>query len=247
MEGDDIQNWQETLNRQMDTWNVNYQLPTDGKYGIPERDLTASVAYGLGLESAAEAMADGVTPELRIKLRNKNLSKSELERYDDRADWRAAFKDRYDHQDISPPLATIISSSWGYHPGVHDGVDLICKADAPLLAICRAKVIRVSSYGWWGNNPQPTPDHPVSDGDGIIILRSLTDDGPFRKGLNFGYGHAEGARVDVGDVVEAGRVIGRAGFARAWHVHFMVNNNDDTRGVGDRDPMPYVNYARSHG
>ena len=49
-----------------------------------------------------------------------------------------------------------------------------------------------------------------------------------------------------GQVVEAGEVIAHAGFANAWHVHFMVNGRSDAKGVGDRDPMPYVEYAIAH-
>jgi murein DD-endopeptidase MepM/ murein hydrolase activator NlpD len=55
--------------------------------------------------------------------------------------------------------------------------------------------------------------------------------------------------VNRGDRVAAGAVIGKSGFANAWHVHFMVNGgirrSDGTAsGVGDRDPMPYVRLAR---
>lgn len=243
MHGDDVKDWQATLNGQMRTWNVDYRLDLDGDYGTLTNDLTASVCHGLGLASASKAMEDGVTPALRIKIRNKDLTTKERKRYEERASWREAFRQRHAHKDIAAPLTKILSSEWGWHPAVHDGVDLICKAAAPLLAICRARVVRADAGGWWGNNPQPSNGHPVSDGDGIMVLRSLTKIGPFKKGLNFCYGHAEGARANVGDVVEAGDVIGHAGFARAWHVHFMVNARKDVRGVGDRDPMPYVKYA----
>jgi hypothetical protein len=41
-------------------------------------------------------------------------------------------------------------------------------------------------------------------------------------------------------------VTGHAGFANAWHLHFMVNARNDQRGVGDRAPMPYVKHAVAH-
>lgn len=133
-------------------------------------------------------------------------------------------------------------------PNGHDGIDLICAEDAPIYAMCKSKVVRVSAGGWWGNNPQPSPGHPVSDGDGIIIIESLVDAGPIRRGLHLGYGHAEHATVKVGDVVDAGQVIGKAGYARAPHVHFMVNDDPPVnglyRGVGDRDPRPILDYAK---
>lgn len=246
MHGDDVKSWQETLNRQMRTWKVSYQLDPDGDYGTLTRDLTASVCHGLGLSSAAAAMKGGVTPALRKKLRNKELTAAESDRYHDRAEWRIDFRERHRGKDVAPPLVKIISSDWGWHRGVHDGVDLICPEKAPIFAICKAKVIRVAKGGWWGSNPQPSPGHPVSDGDGIIILRSLVNVGPFKKGMNFCYGHAEGAMVQEGKPVEAGQQIGHAGFARAAHVHFMCNANDNDRGVGDRDPMPFVRYAIKH-
>lgn len=146
---------------------------------------------------------------------------------------------------VHTPVERILSSSWGWHPPVHDGVDLICPPDEPLLAICDAEVIRADAGGWWGKG---APSDPAvrARGDGIIVLRCLVDDGPFRKGLRFCYGHAEGARVKVGQRVKAGEVIGRAGFANASHTHFMVHGRDDARGIGDRDPMPYVEYALRH-
>src|SRR4051794_7454600 len=48
-------------------------------------------------------------------------------------------------------------------PNGHDGIDLICAPNAPLFAMCKSKVVRVSASGWWGNNPQPSPGHPVGD------------------------------------------------------------------------------------
>ena len=244
MRGDDVKAWQRDLNRQMRTWSVDYQIPVDGDYDQATRALTASVCHGLGLSSASEAMEHGVTPELRIKLRNKRLTEDEQARYDDRAPWRTAFRRRHESTDVSAPITVILNDSWGYHPGVHDGVDLICNPNAALLAICDATVVRADSSGWWGLGAKASAGHPVSDGDGIIVLRSTTNSGPFKDGLNLCYGHAEHPTVRVGETVKAGQVIGRAGFANAWHAHFMVNGRSDTKGVGDRDPRPYLDYAR---
>src|SRR5688572_10032722 len=126
MEGNDVREWQAFLNNQMKHWDVNYRVPEDGDYGIATRDLTASVVHGLGLSNASEAMADGVTPQLRIKLRNKKLSPVELARYHGpRALWRKAFRKRHEGGGkVHTPLARILADSWGYHPPVHDGVDL---------------------------------------------------------------------------------------------------------------------------
>lgn len=155
--------------------------------------------------------------------------------------------------DVAAPLKKIITSAHGFGQG-HDGVDLICDENAPIFALCDAKVIDVRSAGWWGLGAQASHGHPISDGDGIIQLECLVDTGPFKKGLRFGYGHAEHATVHPGQLVQAGQRIGTAGFANAWHVHFMTNgggakfnSGDRPRGVGDRDPMPFVTYAIKQG
>jgi murein DD-endopeptidase MepM/ murein hydrolase activator NlpD len=125
-------------------------------------------------------------------------------------------------------------------PNGHDGIDLLTPEDEPLLAMVKSRVVRVSPANWWGNNPRPSPGHPISDGDGIIVLESLVDVGPIKRGLHICYGHGEHATVKVGEIVEAGRVIGKAGWAVVPHVHFMLNDdapvNGLYRGVGDRDP-----------
>jgi murein DD-endopeptidase MepM/ murein hydrolase activator NlpD len=192
-------------------------------------------------------MSNGVTPDLQIKVRDKKLSPTERVRRVQRRLWRQRLRDKFAGGGVASPLAKILSSSWGWHPGAHDGVDLICLAEAPIFALCEAKVIDVRPSGWWGLGAQASHGHPIGDGDGIIQLECLTDVGPFRKGLHFGYGHAEHATVSVGQVVKAGQRIGTAGFANAWHVHFMVNNGDTMKGKGDHDPLPYVEYARKHG
>lgn len=147
---------------------------------------------------------------------------------------------------VSAPVDPILGDTWGYHPGVHDGVDLITDGDDELVAICDGVVLRASTSGWWGKGAQPSNGHPVSDGDGVIVLRSTTTSGPFKPGLNFVYGHAEHPGVKAGQRVKAGQTLGHAGFANAWHIHFCVNARADDRGVGDRDPMPYVDYTRRH-
>lgn len=245
MRGDDIKSWQQILNKQFDNWGVNFHVQVDGDYGVETRDASATVLHGLGIKVIE--MKDGITPELRIKVRDKKLSPTERARRVSRRVWRQRLRAKYAARGVAAPIAKILSSSWGFHRGVHDGVDLICMEDAPIFALCDAEVIDVRASGWWGLGAAASPGHPISDGDGIIQLKCLTDVGPFRKGMHFGYGHAERAIVKVGQKVKAGQRIGNAGFARAAHVHFMANSGGTTRGVGDRDPMPYVSYAIKHG
>lgn len=244
MQGDDVKAWQQILNKQFDNWGVNFHVKVDGDYAVPTRDATATVLHGLGIKRVE--MAEGVTPELRIKVRDKKLSPAERVRRVMRRLWRRRLRDKHVAGGVAPPLAKIISSSWGWQGSGHDGVDLTCPKDSPIFALCDAKVIDVRASGWWKAAPSASPGHPISDGDGIIQIECLVDVGPFRKGMHFGYGHSEHAVVKVGDRVKAGQRIGTAGFARGWHVHFMVNSGNTTKGVGDRDPMPYVNYAIKH-
>lgn len=244
MKGKDVQLWQRELNAQFKRIDIGYRVAVDSDYGLTTRDATATLLHALGI--AEKAMANGVTPELRVKVRHRRLSGTERARMAARVGWRRKLRAKWASKSVASPLAKIISSSWGWHPGVHDGVDLICREDAPIYALCDAVVIDARASGWWGKGAKPSAGHPVSDGDGIIQLRCTTDAGPFRRGLHFGYGHAEHATVKVGQQVKAGQQIGRAGFANAAHVHFMANGGGTSKGVGDRDPMPYIRYAIEH-
>lgn len=254
MTGDDVRGWQRTLLDQMDQWGwkgVHKRLKLDGDYGVTTRTFSSLVLKGLGI--AQEEMARGITPELRIKVRNRNLSVAERRRAAWRTTWRVAMRRKFAPKKVRSPIrpVNIDQDSWGWHPGIHDGIDLICDSGTPLYAIVKSKVVRADADGWWALGAKPSPGHPVSDGDGIIVLESLVNSGPIKKGMHLCYGHAEHARVKEGDTVDAGDHIGSAGFANAGHVHFMVNDdrpvNGLYRGVGDRDPEPIYRYARKRG
>jgi len=241
MRGVDVRLWQITLRKQFHTWQVDYPLAADGHYGPVTRSATRDALKGLGI--AQDAMRDGITPQLRRKVRNKHLTPTEKARYAARAAWRRQLRKKFTGKGVAAPITKILTSANGWAGKGHDGVDLICNPNVPIMAICDAEVIDVRGGGWWGKSPSGD----VTKGDGIIQLKCLTDVGPFKKGMHFGYGHAEHATVKKGDRVKAGEVIGKAGLAVAWHIHFMVNAGGTTRGVGDRDPMPFVNYAMKHG
>jgi murein DD-endopeptidase MepM/ murein hydrolase activator NlpD len=157
-------------------------------------------------------------------------------------DYRARLRRSWDRADVHPPVAKILADTWGYHPPVHDGVDVICPPNAVLFAMCKAKVIDVRSGGWWGK----APSGDVTKGDGIIQLEVLENIGPFKKGHHIGYGHAEKATVKVGQTVNAGDVIGHAGLAVAWHVHLMYNDGSTKKGIGNIDPRPILDYSVGH-
>ncbi len=252
MRGDDVRAWRKTLRDKFAFWGVDYPLEMGQVYDIATRAATATILHGMGIAQAE--MEHGVTPELRTKIRNARLTPAERERYAQRAGWRDALVHKFEAGGVAAPVNKIITHANGWSgPNGHDGVDLICPEDAPLYAMCRCKVVRVSASGWWGSNPTASPGHPISDGDGIVSIQALVSVGPIKKGWIFGYGHAEHAKVKVGQIVVAGQVIALAGFARAPHPHLMLNSGaarfwrgDFARGVGSMDPWPIVAYCIAH-
>lgn len=246
MKGDDVKAWQQTIKTVFKReFNMNCPIKADGIYGPSSRSYSEELCKSMGLSNTA--MANGVTPELRSKLRNDTCSAAEKKvrsskaRKDFREKLRRQFKQERKPK-VSQPVRKIIQDSWDYRPG-HDGIDVICAEDAVLFAMVKSKVIDVRSGGWWGNNPQGD----VSKGDGIIQLEVLESVGPFKKGQHIGYGHAEKARVRVGEVVKAGEPIGRAGLANVPHIHLMLNDGSTTRGVGNLNPRACLEYTKKHG
>lgn len=241
MRGTDVKEWQEELLRIGKTWGIQFPLKANGVYGMATRSFSKMILFGRGYPYSV--LAQGITPKLRSETRHPELRpKAVKERANtsSRREFRDNLRMKFDgDEDVAAPISKILTMSWGWHPPTHDGIDLICGPNAPLYAICDGRVIDVRAGGWWGNNP--TGD--VWKGDGIIQLECLTDEGPFKKGMHIGYGHAEHANVKVGQKVEAGTRIGLAGLANAWHTHLMGNWGKTMRGIGEFDPRPLVEYA----
>jgi hypothetical protein len=93
MRGDDVRLLQVTINRQYRTWGVAAKIAEDGVYGQQTRAHLRTVLYGLGIEQ--RRLDNGVTPELRVKLRRKRLTRAERRRYEARAPWRRRLVKRY--------------------------------------------------------------------------------------------------------------------------------------------------------
>lgn len=246
MEGSDIREWQRWIKDTFNRWNINYPVEVDGVYGVGTRSATASMLYCLGIYHV-KAMENGVSPKLRSKARHRKLNANERARFIARAGHRRKLRKRFKMGGtghLAPPLNRILQHSWGWAPG-HDGVDLICDPRAIGYAICDGIVRRADNGGWWGKGaPSPAV---AAKGDGIVIIQSTVNvgrfgRGRFRKGMCFGYGHAENVEVSVGERVKAGQRICEAGMANAWHFHFMVNGGSyaNTQGRGDRDPWPFI-------
>lgn len=244
MEGEDITRWEQDFNSQMAKWDIDYRVKVDGVYGLAMRAATATWLYALGIEQSE--MAEGVTPEIRSKVRNyqKRLSAVERKRFAQRVVWRRRLRQKWAKGvKVARPVNKIITSAWGYHKGVHDGIDVQTPPAATVYAMVKSRVIDVRSGGWWGKSPSGD----TSKGDGIVQIEVLETVGPFTKGMHLGYGHCEHACVRVGQVVEAGEPLARIGLAVTHHTHLMVNDGGTMKGIGTRDPRPLLDYAMKHG
>lgn len=251
MKGNDIKSWQHDVRDCFKRMGIDCPIKADGIYGVSTRAYTASLIHANGM-SAAKQMQDGVTPDLRVKLRHVPGSLTSVQRTTRnsiaRRDYRSRLRKQFAQSKgggVHAPTTVILQDDWGYHPGVHDGLDVITPPNPVIFAMIRSKVIDVRPSGWWGLGAPSNPKLK-SKGDGIIQLKVLESVGPFREGMHIGYGHAEHARVKEGEVVHAGQAIGHAGFANAWHIHLMVNDGSTTKGIGNRDPRPLLDYARKH-
>lgn len=251
MKGKDIMAWQEEMKH--DLFHrlkiENVPIFVDSVYGHGTRSFTADLCTAYGIDAAKE-LAKGVTPTLRKRIRNRDFTEAEKKRYSGSKHkrFRAELRDRWaPAPKVASPLRRIITDSWGWHPGVHDGIDLICDPDAVVYAMCDAEVVDVRASGWWGLGA-PSDPKIAAKGDGIIQIKVLENVGPFKAGMHLCYGHAEKAIVKVGQRVKPGQMLGHAGFANAWHVHFMVNDGRfGLQGRGSQDPRPLVDYAVKHG
>lgn len=252
MKGDDIKSWEKELKELFRGIGIDAPIVANGVYADIDRSYTKSFAHAVGLD-ANKLLEHGVTPNVRSDLRhwkvrqtvNQGLLMAE------RVDWRRRLRDRYgkirDHGqgEVSLFLKKLLADSWGYHPGVHDGIDLISLPDVPIYAPVDCKVIDVRSGGWWGLGA-PSDPQLRAKGDGIVQLEILETLGPFKKGDHIGLGHAEKARVREGDLVKAGHWVANTGFANAWHIHCMQNDGSTMKGIGNKNPKPMVDYSIKH-
>lgn len=95
MQSGRIASFQRLLNHRYQQWEVDRRLRVDGVYGGKTRDATREIMFGLGI--AQTELDHGVTPALRIKLRDPaRRSRAEVRRANSRADWRRRLRRRYD-------------------------------------------------------------------------------------------------------------------------------------------------------
>jgi murein DD-endopeptidase MepM/ murein hydrolase activator NlpD len=253
VKGDDVKAWEKELKGLFADLGIRAPIVDNGVYASIDRSYARSFVYAIGLDPDT-VLKNGVTPEVRTMLRHwhERITPEQTKRIEARKDWRIRLKKRYhdigasNQGHTSTFLDKLLQDSWGFHPGVHDGIDLISLPDVPIHAPFDCKVIDVRDRGWWGLG---APKDPIlkAKGDGIVQLEVLKDVGPVKKGWHIGLGHAEKARVKVGQVVKAGTWVANTGFANAWHIHCMLNNGAfGLQGRGNIDPLPMVNYTIKH-
>ncbi len=135
------------------------------------------------------------------------------------ARYRIPPEDRLDRLRLLPPVAGKVSSGFGKRSGGrHAGIDIIAPAGTE---------VRAASAGLAGY----TGDGMRGYGNAVIL-----DHG---EGITTLYGHLAKIRVQSGETVPAGAVIGtvgRSGNATTHHLHFELRVDGEAV-----DPGPYLN------
>jgi murein DD-endopeptidase MepM/ murein hydrolase activator NlpD len=125
---------------------------------------------------------------------------------------------------LSAPVSNpVVTSTFGYrvHPifgdrRLHTGIDFRASTGTPITAARAGEVVFAGWRGGYGNCTI------IDHGGGLATL----------------YAHQSALKVEAGDVVSRGQVIGAAGstgFATGPHLHFEVRVNGTPT-----DPMPYL-------
>ena len=127
-------------------------------------------------------------------------------------------EDRLDRIRLLPPVAGTVSSGFGKRAGGrHDGIDILAPDGVEVRAASKGRV-ETSGSGKRGYGNVVILDH----GYGITTL----------------YGHLATIRVQSGETVPAGAVIGtvgRSGNATTHHLHFELRVDGEAV-----DPVPYL-------
>ena len=104
LRGNDVVALQRTVNGLLGQWRVPRRLDQDGEYGADTREMTLLVCYGLGI--AKVESAHGITPAIRMKLRDsKRLTVVERRRGAERGHWRERLRIRFEGQGAALAVA----------------------------------------------------------------------------------------------------------------------------------------------
>ena len=128
-------------------------------------------------------------------------------------------EERLDRVRLLPPVAGTVSSGFGGRSGGrHAGMDILAPSGTEVVAAAPG-IASFAGSGMRGYGRTVILDH----GEGIATL----------------YGHLATIRVQSGETVPAGAVIGtvgRTGNATAYHLHFELRVDGEAV-----DPGPYLN------
>ena len=128
-------------------------------------------------------------------------------------------EDRLGRIRLLPPVAGTVSSGFGGRSGGrHAGIDILASAGTEVVASLPG-IAEYTGSGKRGYGRAVILDH----GEGITTL----------------YGHLATIRVQSGEIVPAGAIIGtvgRSGNATTFHLHFELRVDGEAV-----DPIPYLN------
>ena len=127
--------------------------------------------------------------------------------------------DRLDRIQLLPPIAGTVASGFGNRSGArHAGIDILAPAGTE---------VRAASTG----HAEYTGNGMRGYGSAVILAHG--------EGIATLYGHLATIRVQSGETVPAGAVIGtvgRSGNATTYHLHFELRIDGEAV-----DPIPYLN------
>jgi murein DD-endopeptidase MepM/ murein hydrolase activator NlpD len=226
MKGDDILAWQREVPRLFGRMDIICHLLADGVYGVSTRAATASLCHASGLLALYE-MDDGVTPQLRSKLRNRpgGYSRTERQRFASSAcrNYRRDLRKRADG--VAPSGTFRGSPVPGQRPvpATHQtaglpgfpAVDYFAKAGTPCVSPVTGKVVKLS-----GHDPANGPTGGVHGPFGWSVYIE-------GGGKTYFLTHMGSRTVNVGDEVKQGERIGTVGNYAKWggvdHIHCGVH------------------------
>lgn len=109
MTGDDVRDWQRELRNQFDGMGIDYEIAVDGVYGQDTRAATETLCYALGIEQ--DDLDAGLTPFIRVKIRNRDLTTAELRRMKDRTGWRRRLRKKHARPQRSGPQIALAEAA----------------------------------------------------------------------------------------------------------------------------------------
>jgi murein DD-endopeptidase MepM/ murein hydrolase activator NlpD len=224
MAGPTAKTWENDLKAWFKHWQIAYPLKRDGRYTEADRKAGERVLYGLGIDTSL--MENGVTPELRSKVRHGELTDEEHKRYKSkqRTEWRDKLRDNYKptggtgNTYKGSPIPGLKAHQPDHATGGLPGYpahDYMAPAGSPCVSPITGTVTRLSGHDPKLGPPQG-PGGPLGwsvyiEGDGKIYF--LT--------------HLGSRSVRVGEKVKAGQKIGTVAnydkFGRPSHIHQGVH------------------------